>query len=386
MNERVADDVGEDLTEAILVSGDDDRTVELRRDRALWVDSRGVAGGVGDELAEVDRPLLQRAPLVELGEAQQIVDEPAHAHRLLLGPAHRFVELVAIVQPADAVELGVAADGRHRCPQLMARVGDEAPQPLLRLGSLGERLVEVVEHLIERDAELPGLGRRRRVRDSVGEVATRDLLRRVRHLLDRTNAESHHPPGDSREEQQHDAGGDHFQCDQPGHRVVDVRQRDRRDPEGSVLEVVGPDAVAQVVVAGRRRREGFPRRRVLGRLVDVDTGGWQLLTTRQVRGEERGHLAVGAESALVDVGTALVARRRFAGWTVVDAIGCAGRGQPVVDLVDQVSSRGRRDDDRRHGEGDDDQRDPGEDTGAQRKAHAASSSRSGSCSRCRARS
>ena len=127
MDERVADDVGDDLTEAILVAGDDDRAVELRRDRSVRIDGGGITGGVGDEPAEIDRSLLERPALVELGEAQQVVDEAGHAHRLLLGAAHRFVELAALAQATDAVQLGVAADGRHRRPQLVGGVGNEAP-------------------------------------------------------------------------------------------------------------------------------------------------------------------------------------------------------------------------------------------------------------------
>ena len=66
-------------------------------------------------------------------------------------------------QPADAVQLGVAADRRHRRAQLVRRVGDEAAQPVLGRGLLVERLVEPLEHVVEGAAELAGLGRRRQL-------------------------------------------------------------------------------------------------------------------------------------------------------------------------------------------------------------------------------
>ena len=162
-------------------------------DRAR-VDRAGVAGRVGDEHGEVDRPALERTALVELGERQQVVDEPGHPHGLLLGAAHRLVEPLAGRQATDAVQLGVAADRRDRRPQLVRRVGDEAAQAVLGRGLLLERLVELVEHVVERPAELTGLRRRRQLGHAVRPVAGGDLLGGGRHLLDRPDAEAHDPP------------------------------------------------------------------------------------------------------------------------------------------------------------------------------------------------
>jgi hypothetical protein len=81
--------------------------------------------------AQVHRPALDRAPLVEAGEQQEVLHQQAHPHRLLLDPAHQPVELGRLARGALPVELGEAPDGGERGPQLVAGVGDEAPHPLL---------------------------------------------------------------------------------------------------------------------------------------------------------------------------------------------------------------------------------------------------------------
>ena len=123
-----------------------------------------IAGGVGDEPAEVDRRAGRADVPRRAWPAEQVVDQPGHAHRLLLGAPHRLVELAPGPQAADAVQLGVAPDRRHRRAQLVGRVGHEPPQPLLRLRPLRERRVEPLEHVVEGHAELAGLGRRRHLR------------------------------------------------------------------------------------------------------------------------------------------------------------------------------------------------------------------------------
>ena len=93
--------------------------------------ARASAAASTPEHAEVDRVAGQRPTLVEAGEQQQVVDQRRHPHRLLLGAAHRLVELGGVVEAAVAVQLGVAADRRDRRAQLVRRVGDEPAQPRL---------------------------------------------------------------------------------------------------------------------------------------------------------------------------------------------------------------------------------------------------------------
>ena len=184
-----------------------------------------------------------------------------------------------LVEATDAVQLGVAADRRHRRAQLVGRIGDEPAQPLLRLGSLVERRLERLEHVVERDAELPGLRRRRGVRHPLGEVAAGDLRRRPRHLLDRPDAEADHPPRD---------GGEHGEDDdgvattstviEPGDRVVDVGQRERRDVDRSPSDPAAslhpvPEAASSTAPAVN----GSPVRGRLGGPLGVDVRARELV-------------------------------------------------------------------------------------------------------------
>ena len=122
---------------------DGDALGDRRSDRAVGIDGAGVADRVDGEHAEIDRLRLERAALVEPGEEQQVVDERAHAHRFLLGAAHRLRELLGVVEAAAAVELGVPADRGHRRAQLVRRVGDELAQARLRRGALVERVLDL---------------------------------------------------------------------------------------------------------------------------------------------------------------------------------------------------------------------------------------------------
>ena len=95
---------------------------------------------------------------------EEVVDERAHADRLLLGAPHGVVELAGLVERAGPVQLGVPADRRHGRAQLVRRVGDELAQPRLRRGALVEGLLDAAEHPVERHAEVAGLGAGRALR------------------------------------------------------------------------------------------------------------------------------------------------------------------------------------------------------------------------------
>ena len=131
---------------------------------------------------------VQRPSLVETGEQQQVVDQRRHPHRLLLGAAHRLVELGGVVETAVAVELGVAADRRDRRAQLVRRVGDEPAQARLRRRALGERVLDPGHHRVERVAELARLGARRapRARAARGRRRRSRVAVAVMRLIGRT--------------------------------------------------------------------------------------------------------------------------------------------------------------------------------------------------------
>ena len=83
---------------------------------------------------QVDRGALQLAGLVEPGQREQVGDERAEADRLPLDAVHRLGDVLAALQRAHPVQLGVAAHRDERRAQLVARVADEAAHLLDRCG------------------------------------------------------------------------------------------------------------------------------------------------------------------------------------------------------------------------------------------------------------
>ena len=155
---------------------------------------------------------------------QKVLDQPRHADRLCLGPADGGVQCRRVAEPSQPVELGVAANRGDRRPQLVRRVGEEATEALLRRATLAERLLDPLQHRVQRSAELAGLGAGRRCRDPHREVAGGHLGRRARHLSQRSDAESHHPPRDQPEQQQHQEARHRQHPHEPADDVVHVVQ------------------------------------------------------------------------------------------------------------------------------------------------------------------
>ena len=183
MHEGVADDIGDDLAQAVLVAVDDDRRrLDVDGDRTPGRRRPGVGSGVAGERRKVDRSDVERALLVELGQRQHVLDEASHPRRLLLGAAHRVVEGGLVAQPAEAVQLGVAADRRDRRAQLVRCVGDEAAQARLGGGALVEGTGEVTEHRVEGDRQVARFSARRRLRNPYIDVAGGDAAGGLGHL------------------------------------------------------------------------------------------------------------------------------------------------------------------------------------------------------------
>ena len=101
----------------------------------------------------------------------------AHAIGLFLDAAHRLREVFGTVGGAAPEQLGVAADRGERRAQLVRRVADEAPQPPFRRRARRERGLDLLHHLVERDAEPPDLGVLVGDVDAAREVAGRDRAR-----------------------------------------------------------------------------------------------------------------------------------------------------------------------------------------------------------------
>ena len=164
----------------------------VQRDLAVGRGDARVVDGVAGERGEVDRAVRRGADLVEPRERQQVLDQHAHARGLVLDPPHRLGDVLVRARRAHPVELGVAADRDQRRAQLVRRVGDEAAQPLLARLARGERVLEPVEHAVQRDARAGrprcagrssrrgARGRRRRSRPPCGPSGRAAAGRRAR--------------------------------------------------------------------------------------------------------------------------------------------------------------------------------------------------------------
>ena len=132
VHERVAQEVAEHLAQLERVGGDDGAARRPRarsRGRAPWRARRRPRRAASAR--DVDGLAHRVAHLVQAREREQVLDEHAHARRLVLDPPHRLLDLLGRARGAHAEQLGVAADRGERRAQLVRRVGEEAPQPLL---------------------------------------------------------------------------------------------------------------------------------------------------------------------------------------------------------------------------------------------------------------
>ena len=87
----------------------------------------------------------------------------------------------------------------------MRRVGQEAAQPVLALLPLAERLLDLGEHCVQRQAETADLCPAVRGAHSLREVARRDRAGGVAHAVERPQPEAHEPPRQASEGEQHAA-------------------------------------------------------------------------------------------------------------------------------------------------------------------------------------
>ncbi len=233
----------------------------------------GVGDGVPGEGGDVDRAVDQCWVAVELGEVQQVGDEPRHALAFLLGAAHGVVEFGWVGETSGLVELGVSANGGDGGAELVGCIGDELSEFVLGSAAFVERGLDPAEHGVERMTELARLGPHIDVADALGEVTVGDGLGASGHAFDGGDPEAKHPPGDQGERQADDGDRRPNNCSQPRHCSVDPVERDRGDVVVPVCGADGGEAVAEVTffsVHGDRKP-----RCVFGP-VEVDLGGRQL--------------------------------------------------------------------------------------------------------------
>jgi hypothetical protein len=119
-------------------------------DRPPRITHSRVGDRVSHDRTDVDRFHLKRAPLVEVSEQQQVIDEDAHPRGLGLDAAQGMLPRRDIGQRAAASQLGIPAHRRQRRAQLMTRVGHEVPQRRLAASLGSKRRLDLPEHCVQR--------------------------------------------------------------------------------------------------------------------------------------------------------------------------------------------------------------------------------------------
>ena len=166
---------------------------------------------------------------VRLDQRQQVVDQRAHPLGLEPHPLHRPLDGGRVGQRAGVVQVGVAADGRHRRAQLVRGVGNELPQPVLAAPPFVQQRRDAVEHVVERDPQPADLGARIGLVDPAVQIAPGDVVGRGRHRFQRPEFPADHQAG-GRAQQDQQPGGDHqFDQDHPLEGLVHIIQADPGD-------------------------------------------------------------------------------------------------------------------------------------------------------------
>ena len=192
----VREQVVDHLSQPVVVAEDGARR-QVGLERAVGLERLRGLDRLGDDVLERDRLERERPALVEVGEEQQVVDEHAHPLGLAADPLHRALEVVGPAGGAAGEELGVGADGGERRAELVRGVGDEPAE--LALGGLerADRLLDVGEHAVQREAEPADLGAVVLL-DALREVAGGDRGGGLPHRVEGLQADPDHPEADAR--------------------------------------------------------------------------------------------------------------------------------------------------------------------------------------------
>ena len=188
--------------------------------------SLGAFGAGLDQGGQVDQVVVLRGALVEPGQPEHVVDQPAHPLRFQRDAAHGLVDLATAGEGTLLVELGVGAQRRQRGAQLVAGVGEEPAGGLLAGLALGDEVLDAGQHPVQRGPEPADLGPGVGGADPLGEIPGRDLVGLTRHGLDGPQAAAH----------------------DPGHATGGEQPRGRRADEEDQLEL--PDGLVDVAERG----------------------------------------------------------------------------------------------------------------------------------------
>ena len=258
----------------------------MRGDRPSGLDGLSRLDGFGNDPVEPDDVPLERPPFVEPGEEQEIVDQEAHALRFASDPAHRAREVVRPRRCSAGEELGIRTDRGQRGPQLVRRVGHEAPELLLRRLAFLEGCLDLREHRVQREPEAADLGLFVDALDALRKVARGDAPRRRGDGVERPEAEPYHPEPERRERGKDRCRDEQLDEEEPVERPVHVAQRrgdDEHRPRTGLDR--GANAVATVSVDGRDGEVAHALEARAGRLRDRDRPGQARRRQRRLPGE-----------------------------------------------------------------------------------------------------
>ena len=250
MDPGIGQEVAGHLAEPGLVARYHERVGMVEGDGPVGGDGGQVGQGVAGHGHKVDRRPLQRATLVEPGQQQQVLDEEAHAGGLVLDAAHGPGQVLGSLGRAPAEQLGVTPDGGQGGAQLVGGVGDEAAQPVLRRGLLGEGRLDLGQHGVERQTEPADLGVGFGRLHPAGEVAAGDVAGGGGDAFERQQAEAHDRQRQQGQEEEHGRRRRHLDAEQPAQRLVELGGGEGDEQRGAVAAGSGQHPVAEVSVLG----------------------------------------------------------------------------------------------------------------------------------------
>ena len=125
---RVHEKVVDDLPQSSGITDHEQRLVGIESDRPIRLLQFDGSDCRLNHLAEVDQLVGKRSFTVETSEYEEVLDKRAHSVRIDPDVAHRSSEVLWPVARPSIEHLGVSADGREWCAQLVRGVRQETPQ------------------------------------------------------------------------------------------------------------------------------------------------------------------------------------------------------------------------------------------------------------------
>jgi hypothetical protein len=124
-------------------------------------------------------------------------------------------------------QLGVGAHRGDRRAQLVRRVGDEAPEALLRCLLLGEGVLDALQHRVQRHPEPADLGAIIGLLDAQAQLAAGDVGRRALDVAQRPQSHADQPEAEPDRDEEHSGGHEDLRQQQPVQRRVHIVERQR---------------------------------------------------------------------------------------------------------------------------------------------------------------